>query len=76
MTDADDLNTSAQAESLLHSLHQAVGDICLAISTLSGKPLKFVNQFKYLSSNISSTEGDRMGLIGYWSCGSLIYPIK
>ena len=28
------------------------------MSTSSGKPLKFVDQFSYLSSNISSTESD------------------
>ena len=29
-----------------------------AISTLSRKPLELVNQFTYLGSSISSTEGD------------------
>ena len=29
-----------------------------AISTLSGRPLKLVDQFTYLGSNISSTEMD------------------
>ena len=29
-----------------------------AISSLSGKPLKFVNQFKYFGSSISSIEND------------------
>ena len=56
MTDAnytDDLvlltNTPAQAEFLLHSLKQAAG--CC-------KPLKLVDQFRYLGSNISSTESN------------------
>ena len=67
-------NTPAQAESQLHNLEQAVEGIGLyenenktvfmcfnqegAISTLSGKPLKSVNQFTYLSSNISSTKSN------------------
>ena len=67
-------NTPAQAEYLLQSLEQAVGSIGLhmntnrseymyfkqkgAISTLSGRLLKLVDQFTYLSSNISSTESD------------------
>ena len=67
-------NSPAQAESLLHSLEQAVVDINLyvnenkteymffkqkrTISTLRSKPLKLVDQFTYLSSNISSTESD------------------
>ena len=67
-------NTPVQAESLLHRLEQALGSInlyinankresmCLkqkgAISTLSGKPLKFVAQFTYLGSNISSIENN------------------
>ena len=29
-----------------------------AISILSGEPLKFIDKFQYLSSNISSTETD------------------
>ena len=65
-------NTPAQTESLLHRLEQEVGGIGLrenankmeviwfkqegAISNLSRKPLKFVDKFMYLSSNISSTE--------------------
>ena len=60
--------TPAQAESLLHSLEQAAGGINLdmntnkteymyfnpkeAISTLSGKPSKLVDQFTYIGSNI------------------------
>ena len=66
--------TPAQAESLLHSLEQAAGNIGFymntnktefvyfkqegVISTLIGKPLKFVDQFTYLGSNISSTESN------------------
>ena len=68
------VNITAQAEFLLHSLEQAAGAIGLfvnvnktefrrfkqegTISTLSGKPLKLVDQFTYLSNNISSTESD------------------
>ena len=66
-------NTVAQVEFLLHSLEQATGDIGLCVnadktefmsfkegtlSTLSDKPLKLVDLFPYLSSNISSTESD------------------
>ena len=67
-------NTPTQAESLLHSLEKAPGGIGLntnpdkteymsfkqkrAISTQSDKPLKLVDQFTYLGSNISSTESD------------------
>ena len=70
----DDLNTPAQVKSLLPSLEQATRGIGLyensdktrfmcfnkdgAISSLNGKPLKFVDQFIYLSSNISSTESN------------------
>ena len=62
------------AKFLPHSLEQAPGSIGLhvnankrehmcfkregAISTLSGGPLKLVDMFTYLSSNISSTECD------------------
>ena len=64
-------NTPGQADSQLHSLEQAAGGIDLyvntkktditcfkqgAISALSRKPLKLVNQFPYLGSNISSTK--------------------
>ena len=76
--DADDLallaNTPSQAESLLHSLEQAAGDIGLCmntnkteymcfkqegvISTKYGDPLKLVNKFAYFGSSISSTESD------------------
>ena len=65
-------NTWAQREYQLHTLEQAVESIRLyvntnkakyvyfnrkaAISILSGKPLKLVEQFTYPSNNISSTE--------------------
>ena len=67
------LNIPAQATSLRHSLEQAAGGIAVYVNAnkaelmcftlgvifiLYGKPLKLVNKFKYLSSNISSTEGD------------------
>ena len=81
MTDvdyADDLvlftNTSAKAESLLHSLEPVAWEMGLyvnanktefiyfrlkgAISTLTGMPVKLKDQFTYLNSNISSTERD------------------
>ena len=64
--------TAALAESLLHQLEQVTRSIGLyvnanktdymsfkqkgAISILSGEHLKIVDQFMYLSSNISSTE--------------------
>ena len=67
-------NTPAEAEFLLHSLEKAVGGISLhvnankteyvcfkregTISTLSGWPLKLVEKFTYLGSNILSTESD------------------
>ena len=67
-------NSPAQAESLLHSLEQAVGGIGLHvnadkteymcfnqtgdISTLKGGPLKLVDKFTYLGSSVSSTEND------------------
>ena len=67
-------NTPTQAESLLHSLEQAARGIGLnmnsdktefmyfkqngAISISNGKPLELVDQFPYLSSNISSTESN------------------
>ena len=67
-------NTPAQAESLLHSLEKAAKNVGLYVnsdkteficfkkkggmSTLNGKPLKPVEQFTYLCSNISSTESD------------------
>ena len=63
-------NRPAQAKFLLHSLEQATRGIGLyvntnktefmcfkqgAISTLSRKPLEFVDKFTYFRSNISST---------------------
>ena len=67
-------NTSTQAETLLHSLERAAGDIgfhvsadnteymCFKqrsdISTLKSRPLKLVDKFTYLGSSISSTETD------------------
>ena len=74
-------NIPAQAESLLE---QAAGGIRLYvnadkmeymyfhkegdISTLNGGSLKFVNKFKYLSSSVSSTEGDiNMRLAKAWT---------
>ena len=73
-------NTSAYAEWQRHSLHQTAGDIGLhvnaskteymnfkgggAISTLNGKPLKFVGNFTYFGSKISSIESDaNVGLL-------------
>ena len=80
MTDANDLslliNILAQTEFLLYTLEQAVLGIGFymninktgAISTLSGKPLKFVDQFTYLRSNISSTESDvNIHLVKAWN---------
>ena len=78
MGDADDIalqpNTPTRAESLLHSLKQAIGGIDLHvnadktenmsfnekgdISTLKGGPLKLVNKFFYLGSSISSAENE------------------
>ena len=71
---ADDIvllaNTLAQAKSLLHSLERALGgmglhvntDMCFNqrgdISTLKGCPLKLVDNFTYLGSNVSSTKND------------------
>ena len=65
-------NTPAQAESLLHRLERAAGDIglhvnanktvymCFSqrgdISTLNGGSLKLVDRFTYLGSSVSSTE--------------------
>ena len=67
-------NTSAQAESLLHSLGWVTGGIGLLVnadktefmcfnkrsdnSTLIGKSLKLVDNFTYLRSGLSSTEND------------------
>ena len=65
-------NAPTHTKSLLHNLVQTAGSINLyvnldktelmcfnqdgAVSTLNGKPLKLVDHFIYLSSNISSTE--------------------
>ena len=67
-------NSCAETECLLYRLEQWAGGIGLygntnktefqsfkqgvAISTISGKPLKLVDKFIYLGSNISSTERD------------------
>ena len=67
-------NTPAQTESLLRCLEQAARGIDLhvnankteymcfkregTISILSDRPLKLVDKFTYISSNISSTEND------------------
>ena len=67
-------NTPTQAESLLQLLQWAAGGIGLHvnadktectcfnergnISTLKGEPLKLVDKFTYLGSNVSSTEKD------------------
>ena len=79
ITDADyaddialQVNTSNQAETLVHSLERAAADIGLHvnthkteymcfnqtgdISTLDGTPLKLVDNFTYLGSSVSSTE--------------------
>jgi exonuclease III len=81
---ADDLalmsDTITEAQSLLHSLETAAGDIGLyvnagktefisynqagSINTINGKALKSVNSFTYLGSNISSTEADVKMRIG------------
>ena len=66
-------NTPTQAKSLLHCLEQAVGGIGLYvnanktelvrfnreyISMQNGGPLKLIDKFMYLCSNVSSTESD------------------
>ena len=67
-------NTSAQADTLLHSLEQATAGIGLhvnvhkteymcfnqtgSISTLNGSSLKLVDKFTYLGSSVSSTGTD------------------
>ena len=78
ITDADSTddiallaNTSAQAETLLHSLEQAAAGIGLLVNTdkpeymcfkqsgdisiLNGSSLKLVDKFTYLVSSVSST---------------------
>ena len=71
-------DTCAQAESQLHSLEQAArglnvnsnetGFMCFkqdgVISTLNSKPLKLIDEFIYLNSNISSTESNENIHIG------------
>ena len=68
------VNIPSQAESQMHNLEQAMGGIglyvdasktecmCfkqkLAIFTQSSNPLKFVDQFTYLGSSISSSENN------------------
>jgi len=67
-------DTIAEAEALLHILERAAGDVGLYVNagktefmsfnqdgcmeTLDGKPLKLVDTFTYLGSNITSTEKD------------------
>ena len=67
-------NTPTQAESLLHNLEQAAGDVGLyvnankieyiyfnqegAISALNDSPLKLVDKFTCFGSSVSSTESD------------------
>ena len=67
-------NTPTQAETLLHRLEQAAGDIDLCvdadkteymcfnqrgnISTLNGTSLKLVDKFTPLESSVSSTKKD------------------
>ena len=74
------VNTPDQDESLLHKLELAARGIGLYVNSdktefmsfnqdgvslsINGEPLKFVNQFTYLSSNISSTESDVKICIG------------
>ena len=81
ITDADNVddiallaNTPASAESLLHSLERAAGNIGLHVnadktkymcfnqrsdmSTLKSGPLKLVDKFTYLGNSVSSTEND------------------
>ena len=74
---------TAQAKPLKHSLEQASTSVSLyvtaiktefmsfeiegAISTLSGKPIKLVEQFTYFGNNISSAESD----ISMQRCGML-----
>ena len=74
------LLTPAQDKSLLYGLEQAAKGIGLdvdsdktefmcfkqddTVSTLDGKPLKFVDHFTYLNSNISFTKSDAKIHIG------------
>ena len=83
-------NTPAQAETLLHSLEQAAGGIDLHvnadkteymcfnqrgnISTLKGGPLKLVDKFTYLGSNVSSTNtGINTYLAKAWTANDWSY---
>ena len=82
MTDtdyADDLLllAPANAESLLHNIGLHINANKKeymwfkqegTISTLSGRPLKFMDKFTYLNSNISSTERDVNIHIKYMIC--------
>ena len=84
-------NTPAQPNPSCIALHvnaNETGCMCFkrgAIPTLSGRPLKLVDQFAYLSSNISSSESDiTLCLVKALTAndrlsifyGRLIYPIK
>ena len=90
------LLTPAQVEFLLHSLEQAARDIgfdmtldktdeiCFygngTVSSLNDKPLKLLDEFIYLGSNISSTEREidihKLLLIGYRPYGNSISLLK
>ena len=90
-------STQLDSESLLYRLEQTARDISLfeyanklkfmydekdgAIYTIFVKPLKLVDQFTYLGSNISSTENEINILIGkawrsWQSCGNRITLMK
>ena len=85
---ADDLvlltDAPTRAQFLLHNLEQAVGALTSTrmqikqsscfLNEKEPSPLKLVDKFAYLGSNISSTESDVS--IRYLSYGNLIYPIK
>ena len=74
-------NVPAQAESLLHSLEWGAGGISLHVkadkteyicrlhfSTLNGGPLRLVDKFTYLGSNVSSNKNDiNMWLAKAWT---------
>ena len=82
-------NTPAQTEFLLHSLEQTASGISLymnsnkteficfnkdsVVFSLNSKPLNIVDQFIYLSSNISSTESDVN--IHIDTCGIMVFII-
>ena len=79
-----------EPECLLHSIEQAAIGIGLdvnsqktefmcfksdsAVSTLNDKPLKLVEYFTYLGSNISSTEGD-VNIGKAWTAIKRLLPI-